>query len=171
MTSREMKDDFRRKYDILVHLKMCVRAKNNSLSAVNNLMKHQYGILKPYLWELCISNPGSNCVLKTLEALPGQPATFQKFYVCFDALRKGFVESCRPIIGVDGCFLKHACGGQLLCAIGRDGNNYMYPIAWVVVDVENRSNWEWFLRLVGEDLNIGLGGGWTVISDLQKGFV
>ena len=30
--------------------------------------------------------------------------------------------------------------GDLLQAVGRDANNQMYPIAWVVVDKENNTN-------------------------------
>jgi len=39
-----------------------------------------------------------------------------------ELLRSSFV-SCRPIIGVDGCFLKGKYGGELLIAVGRDGND------------------------------------------------
>jgi hypothetical protein len=39
-------------------------------------------------------------------------------------------------MGLDGCFFKGATNGELLCAIGRDANNQMYPIAWVVVEKE-----------------------------------
>ncbi|GJY98019.1 hypothetical protein Tco_0514929 [Tanacetum coccineum] len=30
---------------------------------------------------------------------------------------------CRKVIGLDGCFLKHTCRGELLTAMGRDANN------------------------------------------------
>ncbi|GKD25624.1 putative integrase, partial [Tanacetum coccineum] len=46
------------------------------------------------------------------------------------------------VIGLDGCFLKGTCRGELLTAMGRDGNNQMFPIAWAVVNVENTDNWE-----------------------------
>ena len=47
---------------------------------------------------------------------------------------------CRPQIGVDGCFLKSRMRGQLLVALGRDADNAIYPIAWAVVQVENKDN-------------------------------
>ena len=58
--------------------------------------------------------------------------------------------------------------GQLLCTVGRDGNNKMYPLAWAVVDVENKKNWAWFLRCLKYDLPLGDGDGYTIISDMQK---
>ncbi|KAL0349795.1 UNVERIFIED_CONTAM: hypothetical protein Sradi_4128700 [Sesamum radiatum] len=62
-------------------------------------------------------------------------------------------------------------GGQLLVAVGRDGNHNMFPIAIVVVQVENRNTWGWF---VGELLDDIWGTGtnkWSFISDRQKGLV
>jgi len=50
-------------------------------------------------------------------------------YVCFDACKKGFLAGCRKVVGLDGCFFNSATSGELLQAIGRDGNNQMYPIA------------------------------------------
>ena len=52
--------------------------------------------------------------------------------------------------------------------MGRDANNQMYPIAWVVVRVETAENWKWFLALVHDDLSLNYGNGITVISDSHK---
>ncbi|CAN1164851.1 hypothetical protein LINPERHAP2_LOCUS25815, partial [Linum perenne] len=58
--------------------------------------------------------------------------------------------------------------GMLLSAVGKDGNNQMYPIAWAVVEGENRSAWTWFIHILAEELNMVDGTGWIVISDQQK---
>ncbi|GJZ88764.1 60S ribosomal protein L34 [Tanacetum coccineum] len=63
------------------------------------------------------------------------------------AMIEGWNAGCRKVIGLDGCF-KGTCRGELLTAMGRDGNNQMFPIAWDVVNVENTDNWEWFLGLM-----------------------
>ena len=89
-------------------------------------------------------------------------------YVCFEACRSGWKKGCRPIIGVDGCFLKTACKGELLSAVGRDANDHMYPIAWAVVEGENRTSWEWFFKLLIEDLHLEEGDNISIISDMQK---
>ena len=52
-----------------------------------------------------------------------------------------------------------------MCAIGRDGNNQMYPIAWVVVEGENIQSWNWFLLQVQKSLALGDGAGVVIISD------
>ncbi|KAK4391431.1 hypothetical protein Sango_1920900 [Sesamum angolense] len=57
------------------------------------------------------------------------------------------MEGCRPIIGLDGCFLKIIYGGQLLVAVGRDGNDNMFPIAMAIVQVENKDTRGWFVAI------------------------
>ncbi|WOK97368.1 hypothetical protein Cni_G06076 [Canna indica] len=99
----------------------------------------------------------------------GAPPVFQRLYNGFDALRKGFLQGCRPIIGFDGCFLKTFLGGQLLSAVGRDRNNQMFSIAWAVVEGENYESWSWLLGLLFDDLGIAQGYGIALISDQQKG--
>lgn len=42
----------------------------------------------------------------------------------------------RPYIGVDGCHLRDPYKGQLPIAIGVDGNNNSYALAYVVVKGE-----------------------------------
>lgn len=62
---------------------------------------------------------------------------FQRMYVKFDACKRGFLAKCRPFISVYGCHLKSRFKGQLLCAVGKDGNDDMFPLAMVVVEKEN----------------------------------
>ncbi|CAI9281649.1 unnamed protein product [Lactuca saligna] len=61
--------------------------------------------------------------------------------------------------------------GQLLAAMGRDANNHIFPIAWAVVAVENKETWKWFLDLLLDDIEMGIGHGLTLISDQHKGLV
>ncbi|PKH85073.1 hypothetical protein CRG98_049997, partial [Punica granatum] len=101
--------------------------------------------------------------------VPESAAIFKRFYVGFEGLKQGFLNGCRPVISLDGCFLKTHLGGQLLSAVGRDGNNQMFPIAWAVVEGENEDSWRWFLHRLTYDLGISDGFGWTMLSDQQKG--
>ncbi|XP_039138992.1 uncharacterized protein LOC120276335 [Dioscorea cayenensis subsp. rotundata] len=91
-------------------------------------------------------------------------------YICIKAIKEGFLYGCRRLIGVDGCFLKGLMG-QLFVAVGRDGNNQMLPISWAVVEKETSDSWKWFLQQLQEDLCIGEGLGWALISDMQKGLI
>jgi hypothetical protein len=54
---------------------------------------------------------------------------FHGLFYCVSAARLGYLEGCRPFIGLDGCFIKLTSGAQILAATGRDGKNNIYPIA------------------------------------------
>jgi len=36
--------------------------------------------------------------------------------------------------------------------VSKDGNDQMLPLPYVVVEVENKETWTWFLELLIEDL-------------------
>lgn len=48
--------------------------------------------------------------------------------------------TCRPLLWLDVCFLKGYYGVQLMATIGRDGNNQIFPITYVVVKVETKNS-------------------------------
>ncbi|KAK8928698.1 hypothetical protein KSP39_PZI017706 [Platanthera zijinensis] len=89
---------------------------------------------------------------------------FKRLYVCLAACKASF-RVCRPIVGLDGCFLKGYYGSQLLTAIGRDPNDQMLPIAYAIVEVENKDSWSWFLTNLTNDIGMC---DITYISDQQK---
>ncbi|KAL4298205.1 hypothetical protein GQ457_12G029930 [Hibiscus cannabinus] len=84
------------------------------------------------------------------------------------ALKEGFKKYCRHVISLDGCFLKGSFKGEILSVVGRDSNNQIFPIAWAVVEVENKDSWAWFLKNIQYDLQLGDGEKFTLISDMLK---
>ncbi|XP_021721467.1 uncharacterized protein LOC110689025 [Chenopodium quinoa] len=117
-------------------------------------------------------SPGTvvNVVVDGLDRL--EPPLFLRMYVCLSPLVRGFLKGCRPLIGVDGCLLKGSYPGQILVAVGKDGNNSIYPFAWATVEVENKETWCWFLECLKQSLDdLAMGGGFTYMSDRQKGLL
>nr|KAJ0201656.1 hypothetical protein LSAT_V11C600331820 [Lactuca sativa] len=51
------------------------------------------------------------------------------------------------------------------------GCDNIYPVAWVVVAVEYKETWKWFLDLLIDDIGMGVGHELTRISDQHKGLV
>lgn len=92
------------------------------IEAVKHKMKQvyseQFKKLRNYAQELLNSNPGSTITIQTERVSPDAPCTFQRIYVCFAPMKKGFLAGCRKVIGLDGCFLKGALKGEFLSAIG-----------------------------------------------------
>lgn len=164
----EMQEEFKRVLKVDVCEAKCCRVRQQALSAVEEKMKEHYANLRRFAGEILRSNNNNTVKISTTREQEGDEPRFKRIYICYDALKKAWKNECRPVLGLDGCFLKTVCGGQLLSAVGRDGNNCIFPIAMAVVENECYDSWKWFLELLISDLDLQLGFGKTLISDQQK---
>ncbi|KAL7194959.1 hypothetical protein ACSBR1_035214 [Camellia fascicularis] len=93
---------------------------------------------------------------------------FQRLFVAFHGCLYGF-QFCRPLLFVDGTFLKGRYKGHLLEATSKDGNQGLFPLAFAIVDAENQDNLMWFLsqllKAVGSSRKL------TFVSDRQHGLL
>nr|KAJ0195375.1 hypothetical protein LSAT_V11C700387360 [Lactuca sativa] len=149
MKLQEMIDDIRQRYRCVVSIGQVRRARKWAKNLIEGKLTEHYARIWDYAHELLRSNPGSTCQVG----------------VTTNPYGKNYFHR------LDGCFLKGQVKGELLTTIGRDANNQVYPIAWAVVDVENKSNWTWFLELLSGDLDLIDGRGLVVISDQHKGLL
>ncbi|GKC21019.1 multidrug resistance-associated protein 5, partial [Tanacetum coccineum] len=156
-----------KKYKCKVSLNQCTNAKKYALTEYEKSIDEHYSMLRSYGKAILDSNPGSTIKLG-VTVNPDGKTYFDRFYACFAGLTDGWKASCRKIIALDGCFLKSPNQGEILTAIRRDRNNHIYPVAWAVVNVENKDNWTWFLELLEEDLGCSRGNGLTLMSDQHK---
>nr|KAJ0188271.1 hypothetical protein LSAT_V11C900488030 [Lactuca sativa] len=135
----EIISDMKQTFRCDVSIGQCRRAKNGKLT-------EHYVRIRNYSYELLRSNHKYTC----------------------KALGSRWKSGCTKVIGLGGCFLKGEVKSELLTAVGIDENNTVYPIAWLVVDVENKTNWTWFLELIHDDLMLGGGRGFVIISHQHK---
>ncbi|XP_042472486.1 uncharacterized protein LOC122055169 [Zingiber officinale] len=91
--------------------KVAYLAKRKTLSLVEGSVEEQFGKIRNYCAELKQTDRDSTIILKLTE--DEVRPMFQRMYVYFSACKLGFQDTCRPVIGVDGCFLKSKTGGQL----------------------------------------------------------
>ncbi|WVY89282.1 hypothetical protein V8G54_034796 [Vigna mungo] len=125
----EIREKISRKRNVGVSRCMANRAKVIALDHVDGSFKDQYRRIYDYANELLARNPGSTMKVKVEETMDEH--IFR-----------------RPIIGLNGAFLKGKYGGEMLIVVGRDANDQMLPLAYVVVEVENKDTWRWFLALL-----------------------
>lgn len=167
LSYRKMRAEVLKKFNLRVSVGQCRNAKKFALEEIEGSLEAHYAKIRSYGAELLRANPGSTVKLD-VDIMPDSTIHFSKIYVCLKGVKDGWVEGCRRVIGIDGCFLKGICRGELLSAVGRDANNQMYPLAWAVVAVENKETWKWFLDLLLDDIEMGDGRGLTLISDGHK---
>lgn len=144
-------------------------ARQMALRMIIGDMTEQYKHFWEYRAELMRTHPHSSIEIEHEDFREERrQSRFKRMYVCLGPLKRGFIDHCRPLIGVDGCHVKGTYRGQLLFAISCDGNNGWWPITWAVVEKETTEQWRWFfyadLDIVGHQ-----GFGYTFISDRQEG--
>ncbi|KAK5785936.1 hypothetical protein PVK06_040558 [Gossypium arboreum] len=155
MKLREIKRRCASKMHINVTIDCCYKEKKIVKEKMVGNHKKEFGLLWDYVHELRSKMPGSSIKMVVQRVTANSIPHFKRYYVCFNALKRGWIAGCRLLIGLDGCFLKGPLKCKFLTTVGRDANNQMFPIAWVVVEVECTDSWAWY--------------GYTIISDQQKG--
>ncbi|XP_070009655.1 uncharacterized protein [Nicotiana sylvestris] len=68
-----------------------------------------------------------------------------QFRVKRSSARSGW-KYCRPVVVVDGTFLKLAYRGIMLAASTMDAASIILPLTYAVVDLENDVSWKWFFE-------------------------
>ncbi|RYR54357.1 hypothetical protein Ahy_A06g029614 [Arachis hypogaea] len=126
------------KWNVDLTMTKAARVKQQVLDEINGTYGEQYKRIHDYAAELLRSNPGSTVQIQVerppkfqLETpIPGKDMRpqFERIYICLDACKRSFMV-CRPMIDLDGCFIKTPYRGQLLTAIGWDPYNKAAPQA------------------------------------------
>ena len=111
------------------------------MAAVHGSFEEGYRLLPQYYEQVKRTNPGS------IASVYGNDIDncFKRFFISYYASIYGFINACRPLIGLDRAILKSKYLGTLLLATGFDGDGAIFPPAFAVIDEENDDNWIWFL--------------------------
>nr|GEX38110.1 transposase, MuDR, plant [Tanacetum cinerariifolium] len=161
MKVKEIIESILKKYKCKVTISQARRGKMKALQKYETCLEDHYGMLWSYASEILNSNPGSTCKM-SVDSMPDGKNYFSRFYICFKGLMEGWLQGCIRVIGIDGCFLKTICKGELLLGVWRDRNNQIYLIAWAVVNVDNKDNWSWFIKLLINALGLVFGETLTI---------
>ncbi|CAA7021461.1 unnamed protein product [Microthlaspi erraticum] len=166
-----IKDTIKERYNIVVPMSKCYRRRKIALNTIMEARTTQFAKLWDYEAELKRTHPNIRTELCTIRKDDVDVDMFDCFYIYFDEFRTTWKNCCRPVIGLDGCFLKWDLNCDLLAAVGRDTDNRMYPIAWAIVRGETKYTWGWFIKKLKVDLDLENGENFTIISDKEKGLV
>nr|KAJ0186424.1 hypothetical protein LSAT_V11C900464390 [Lactuca sativa] len=140
---KEMQAIIQSRFHCKVSWSKCYRSKCREISLIDGKLSDHHAKVWGYQHELMRSNPGSTIQI-FVTVNPDNTTTFHGMYTCFNVIKERWKVGSQRFIRFDGSFLKGRCKNELLSAIRRDANNHVYPIAWVVVDIENKPNWKFF---------------------------
>jgi hypothetical protein len=136
-----LKKKVKKKWNVNIHRNSLYTARNKAQETFYGKLGEQYY----WLWDYCAAIRSTNvesCVILMVErSMPEVRCRFQRMYISLSTMKNGFRNGCRPILGLDACFLKVVCKGELMTAIGMDAYDNMYPITIVVVEAKTRDSW------------------------------
>jgi hypothetical protein len=91
----------------------------------------------------------------------------RKVFVCFEACWKGFLDGCQPYLAVDATALNGRFRGQLVAATAINAHNWLFSVAYGVLETESIESWTWFLQNLRQV--IGFPNGLVIHTDACKG--
>ena len=83
----------------------------------------------------------------------GSKMRFTRMFVAFKSCVQGFLNGCRPFLGVDSTVLTGRWRGQLASASAVDGHNWLFLVACGAFESESANSWKWFF----EKLQVAIG--------------
>ncbi|XP_009627897.1 uncharacterized protein [Nicotiana tomentosiformis] len=136
------------------------RAKEKALEFLRGHPADSYSRLPSYLYIL-----EKTYLVSVIKLQKTDDDCFLYAFVALSTSIKGW-EYCRPVVVVDGTFLKSAYRGIMLTTSTMDATCSILPLAYTVVDSENDASWKWFFEqfkhAYGEKLNM------CVVSDRNE---
>jgi len=111
------------------------------------------------------TNPGSLVDIEYEQV--GTKMRFTRMFVALKSCVDGFLNGCRPFLGVDSTHLTGKWKGQLASATAIDGHNWMFPVCYAVFGSETAESWSWFFSRLEQA--IGSPPGLVIMTDAGKG--
>ncbi|CAD6983462.1 unnamed protein product [Tilletia controversa] len=145
------------------------KAKRTLLGGQDDELRAQVRRLPAYLKKLTTADPGTIAVLEPALA-SDITRKFERCFVAPAAARAAFA-TCRPLVALDGTFLKGKIKLVLLLAATFDSNDSLIILGWGLVKVENIDNWTWFISQLLAALPALGESSTTIVSDRDKGLL
>ncbi|KAK1318674.1 hypothetical protein QJS10_CPB04g01530 [Acorus calamus] len=136
LSAAKLKGEIQNKYNHTLPYSRVLKAKGKALELMHGKPEESYKHIPELREELLKANPCS-----IVEYQLDVDNSFMRFFVCLGACRLGFLDGCRPFIGLDGCHLKGFYKGIMLSATFVDADSCLFPLAFAAVESETGDSW------------------------------
>jgi hypothetical protein len=115
-----------------------------ALAEVYGKWEESFEFLFKWKAELLKRCPRSVVEIEVLE--DGGEVYFHHFFCALKPCIDGFSKGFRPYFSIDATTLNGRWNGHLVAAVGVDGHNWMYPVAYGFIACETQDNLTWFMQ-------------------------
>jgi len=142
MGAKELQKKLQDEYSVTISYDTVWRGREKALAEVYGKWEESFEMLYRWKAEVLKRSPGSVVEIEVLE-IDGN-VYFHRFFCALKPCIDGYLEGCRPYLGIDSTALNGRWNGHLALATAVDGHNWMYPLAYRFIASETEDNWSWF---------------------------
>ncbi|KAI3868989.1 hypothetical protein MKX03_015946 [Papaver bracteatum] len=139
---KEIIDLIEDEFQIEISYMTAYRAREQAIEQIHGSPTDSNNILPNYIANILLSNPDS--IILTSE--PTEDQKYHRVFISYKACINGFLNGCSDLVFFEKCPIKQGHEGNILAAIGIDGNNDMFPFAFAIVETDSKSAWEYFFH-------------------------
>ena len=147
LTTAAIQESVMEKWGYKISYKKALDGKHKALRQLFGDFSQSYTKLPRLFLVIEQANPRCVVIWKTFDTNIPNTEIFQCVFWSFKPSIEGF-EHCRPVLSIDGTHLYGKYKGTLLIAMGCDGNNQLFPLAFAIIKGKNIDSWGWFLACI-----------------------
>ncbi|WVZ49879.1 hypothetical protein U9M48_001202 [Paspalum notatum var. saurae] len=155
LTPKALQQRIKDEFKVWVHYKRVYHGKELAMTQLYGDWRESFDNLYRFKKQIEESCPGSLVVID--HHTINKKIRFNRLFFAMKPCIDGFLQGCRPYLAIDSTFLTGKFRGQLCVACAVDGHNWMYPVAFGVIDSETSENWSWYMEKLKEAIGTPLG--------------
>ncbi|KAH6760242.1 hypothetical protein C2S51_017191 [Perilla frutescens var. frutescens] len=137
---KEMMTELVREFGIHIDYSFALRTRNIAIQMVYGDFDKSYAQLPAFLHTLQLMNPRT-----VIDMEITSDGRFKHSFFALGACVNAFIQYARPVLVIDGTYLKGKNKGVLFVLVTKDGNEQILPVAVGLGPIENDESWIWFL--------------------------